>query len=131
MPNIADIIERRNSFSDRLSSQVRFISIGILATTWGFLVGTTSVAISNEIKEGLIIAALLSITSLFFDFLQYFFGYQNIVKLLKEMEATNSQNENYKCDILYKLSNFLFWVKQFFMANSVILFVIFAALTVV
>ena len=123
MPNKADILERRNFFGDRISSQVRLISIGLLVTTWGLLIGTIPLTKSNEIKTALIIVAALSILSLFFDFLQYLFGFLNINRLLIEMERTNSETGNFKYDCFYKLSSFLFWAKQFLLAFGVFLFV--------
>lgn len=124
MPSKEDISERRDLFGDRISSQVRLISVGLLVTTWGLLIGTISVTRSNEIKTDLIVVAAISILCLFFDFLQYFFGYLNINRLLIEMQKTNSETGNYKYDFFYKLSNLLFWTKQFLLAFGVFLFVI-------
>lgn len=72
-----EILEEIKFLSDRISVQVRTISLGLLAITWGLLIAESNVAIeiARQMGKSLMIIGGLAILTMFFDFLQYFFGY--------------------------------------------------------
>jgi len=110
-----NVMEEMDFLSDRISSQVRTIALGLLAITWGLLIGQSVVAaeISRDTKGGFLVIGTIAILSMFLDFLQYFFGYWNNRKLLNKMEEENKQEGEYNylaCS--YRLRDAFFWIKQ-------------------
>lgn len=126
MPHKNDILDRRHFFSDRISSQVRIVSIGILATAWGLLVGRVQLPNTNieDFNIRLIIVSTIAIVALFFDFLQYVSAYLNVQELLEEMDDGKLEEADYKYDWRHKASVFCFWFKQVVLLIAVVLFVL-------
>ena len=125
MPSINEIVKQWSDYSDRISIQVRTIAIGTLATSWGLIIGNTTITyqIRTSFKNELIMICITSILILFFDFLQYVFGYWNLKALLKELESTGKKEGEYQYDLFYWFSYFFFWAKQISTACCVILLV--------
>ncbi len=75
--------------TDKVSSQVRTVAIGVLAVTWGLLVGDSSVAkaIATQLRGSLVLLGAASVLVLFLEFLQYVAGYRSTKNLLRVMEA--------------------------------------------
>ena len=88
MPNLKEYIKEKAFVSDRISTQVRIIAIGLLATSWSLLIG--QINISKDILQcsrvHFILIIILSILTLVFDFLQYTFSYSNIYKKITKMK---------------------------------------------
>ena len=125
MPNLKEYIKEKAFVSDRISTQVRIIAIGLLATTWSLLIG--QINISKDILQcsrvHFILIIILSILTLVFDFLQYTFSYSNIYKKITKMKNENIDEGDYDEDIYYKLSIFCFKSKQLTLLVGVVYFI--------
>ena len=73
MPNIEKIISEKNFVTDRISTQVRIIAVGLLATTWSLLIGQVNIFINTlqYFRVHFILISIIAIIVLMFDFLQY------------------------------------------------------------
>lgn len=116
-----EIVKQRNVHSDKISTQVRTISFGALATSWGLIISNSTVAsqVQASFSEELLKICILSIMTLFFDFLQYLFGYLNLQKRLRKKTPIETINK-YLYDHFYWTNYFFFWTKQISTAVCVI-----------
>lgn len=73
-PQKARVLEGLNFTSDRLSTQVRQISFGILALVWAVFAGEAKINAAS-ITRGLLITAALAVLTMTVDFMQYIEGY--------------------------------------------------------
>lgn len=73
-PQKVRVLDDLNFATDRLSTEVRQISLGLLALVWALLVGEAKLSIAVEVKFLLVVAAL-SILAMAIDFVQYIAGY--------------------------------------------------------
>ena len=73
MPNLKEYITEKSFVSDRISTQVRIIAIGLLATTWSLLIGQVNIFINTlqYFRVHFILISIISVIVLMFDFLQY------------------------------------------------------------
>lgn len=125
MSSKQDIIKEMDFLSDRISTQVRTVALGLLVITWGLLIAKSDVAIevAKPMKKSLMAIGGIAILTMFFDFLQYFFGYWVTHALFKQMERENKDEGKYKySDLRYKLRVYLFWGKQYFLIIGVLFF---------
>lgn len=127
MPNIEEFVKERSFVTDRISTQVRLIAIGLLATTWSLLIGDINI-LKNIIKcfrSHFIMIGTIAIVTMTFDFLQYLFSYLAINKTLSRMgeEGLKESDYNYS-DAFYKWSNYFFVLKQFLLLISITYFVV-------
>lgn len=123
MPTLEVVVNELKFLTDRISTQVRAIAIGLIATTWGLLIGDIklNITISNTQKHQLLIICAIAIVVMFCDFLQYFFGYFYTSNLRKKInEAKSKECKKDGKDILRKLRSFFFYVKQFLLVIGVI-----------
>jgi hypothetical protein len=98
--------------SDRISTQVRWFAAGVVGLVWGLLV--TPPAALRLSSSVLLVVALLAISVLFFDFLQYAAGYLAVRRLHREILETPGQavaGFNTR-DLCYCARHFFFWTKQ-------------------
>ena len=114
MPHREEILERWNFFADRMSTQVRTIAIGLLATAWALLIGKLEVTrnMVAELETHFFLIGALAIFTLVLDFLQYLSGFLNTHKLVAKMDRHNLDEADYEYDVLYKLNDIFFWAKQ-------------------
>jgi hypothetical protein len=127
MPSKKEFLERRHFFSDRISSQVRIVSIGILATAWGLLTETVKLPNTNieSLSSWLILTIVGAILAVCCDALQYVCAYINVHNLLSEMENKGLQDADYNYDSnAYKLSDFFFRAKQVLLGATALLFIV-------
>jgi hypothetical protein len=98
--------------SDRISTQVRWFAAGVLALVWGLLV--TPPATLKLPPRALLVVALLAISVLFFDFLQYAFGFLSVRRLHREIiGAPDRQVAGFDTtDPCYRARFCFFWIKQ-------------------
>jgi len=109
------IVEELQWVSDRISTQVRTLGIGLIAITWGLIISQPQIAgpIPDSLKKNLLIVGVVAVAAMFCDFLQYFFAYLNSHILLKKMESENLDEAIYDHTAkTYKLRIFFFWTKQ-------------------
>ena len=111
MPEIKEIIEELRFISDRLSTQVRMVALGLLAITWTILVGESAFLrkLSEGLGKSLLLISVLSVFVLLIDFLQYVIGYIYVNKTLKAAEAKGLTETDFDPDSwLFKSRSILF-----------------------
>jgi hypothetical protein len=125
MPNIEEIILEKNDVTDRISTQVRIIAVGLLATTWSLLIGKVNIFINTiqSYRVHFILISIISVIVLMFDFLQYECKYLNIKKKIKLMNDKDLTKADYDEDIYYKLSVVFFVTKQLTLLSGIIYFI--------
>jgi len=125
VPEIKEIIEELRFISDRLSTQVRMVALGLLAITWTILVGESAFLrkLSEGLGKSLLLISVLSVFVLLVDFLQYVIGYIYVNKTLKAAEAQGLTETNFDPDSwLFKSRSILFWTKQFVLIATLVFF---------
>lgn len=125
MPNIEEIISEKNDVTDRISTQVRIIAVGLLATTWSLLIGKVNIFINTiqSYRVHFILISIISVIVLMFDFLQYECKYLNIKEKIKLMNNKDLTKADYDEDIYYKLSVVFFVTKQLTLLVGIIYFI--------
>jgi hypothetical protein len=125
MPNIEKIISEKNFVTDRISTQVRIIAVGLLATTWSFLIGQVNIFTNplRYFRVHFILISIIAIIVLMFDFLQYECSYLNINKKIKLMNDKDLTKADYEEDNYYKWSQFFFIAKKYILYIGVIYFI--------
>lgn len=107
--------ERLEKVSDRISAQVRTLGLGILAFSWGLLVGQSTVAneVAQVLRWHLLVIGALTILSLLLDFLQYVSGYvaANTVRRTMERQQVAWGQFSYT-SVPYRVQIFCFVAKQ-------------------
>jgi len=115
MPKLKEVIDELKWISDRISTQVRTIGMGILAVTWGLLITQPQIAgpLPDNLKKNLLIIGVIALSSIFCDFLQYFFAYLNNEGLRNRIEEGNLDALDYDYTApSYRLRKLFFWTKQ-------------------
>jgi hypothetical protein len=106
---VQDVSEEAQWLSDRLSVQVRWVAVGILAFVWGLIISPPrELAISQRL---VLWAGLLAIAALLVDLLQYVVGYIYTVRILRRMERGTDASYNRRHP-LYRLRHYCFVAKQ-------------------
>lgn len=114
MPKLEKIIEELQWLTDRISTQVRTMSLSLLAITWGLLIGKPEISqpLPLWLKKHLLAIGILVVVAMFSDFLQYLFGFLNTKRLLKSMEDNNQDEAEYDySSITYRLRGISFGAK--------------------
>jgi hypothetical protein len=122
-----EVLSELEKVTDRISTRVQTTAVGVLALTWGLLVGDSSVAksVSAELRSNLLLVGAAAVFVLFLDFLQYFAGYISTKKVYDEMEKKDVDVGKYDYDSLaFRLRTCLFWAKQFALMITVIVLLI-------
>lgn len=96
--------------SDRISTQVRIIALGILATAWALLVNPPAAIAINP--RGLLWAMLFSILIAIADLAQYLAGYLNTRRHHRRLLKDQTETDFDRRAPLYRLRLQLFWAKQ-------------------
>ena len=125
MPTVKDIVEELQWISDRISTQVRTLGVGLIAVTWGLLIAQPQIAgpMPEWIKKHLLISGVLALSAMVCDFLQYICAYWNSKALLSDMEAKKLQEAKYDYTALsYRSRTFFFGVKQLLVVVAYIWF---------
>jgi uncharacterized membrane protein len=127
------IIADLDFITDRISTQVRTVSLSVMATVWLFAVGgkDTPVLPKAPDKNLLLIAGGLCLLALLVDYLQYVAGYLGTRKILAAGEKAGQTDFKYDYGAwTYRLRTVLFWLKQVLVVAGFLLlaFVVGAAL---
>ena len=125
MPSLQEIRADLRTSSDRMSAQVRTITLGLLIVSWGLLIGesTLSKEISAESRTSLLLVGLMAVLTMVLDFLQYVFAYWDSNRLHGEAEQSGKTEAKYnKNSWSYKLRMGLFWAKQILVVLTVAVF---------
>ena len=125
MPDLKEIAKELEFISDKLSTQVRTVALGLLAITWAILVGDSTFLrkLSEGLGKSLLLIAVLSIFVLLVDFIQYVIGYIYVHKTLKAAERQDLTEIDYDPESsLYRFRSILFWTKQFVLIVTLVFF---------
>jgi len=117
---LGKVVEEYQFVSDKISTQVRTVALGIIAFIWILLIGKDPLPFpfSPGFKRQFFVIGFLCLLILFFDFLQYFFSYLLTSRLIDKTEADKKTEAVYNYnDIRYRLCNI------FFIAKIVALFI--------
>jgi hypothetical protein len=115
MVKIKELIEELQFLSDRISTQVRTISVSLIAFVWILLIGGDNAPFKFSLFERrqLLIIVFLALIAMLLDFLQYFFGYLYTNSLRKDLEESEKEKGEYDyCSWKYRLRIDMFWSKQ-------------------
>lgn len=115
MPKIAEVVEELRFISDRISTQVRTLALGLLAISWAILVGDSSFLkqLSEQFGRNLLLIAAMSIFVLLLDFLQYVAAYAYVDGVRKKAESQGKAETDYPTGGLWRgLRSLFFWTKQ-------------------
>lgn len=126
MPSAKELIDELHFLSDRLSTQVRTVALGLLALSWGLLLGEsrTAVEAAEAMKRGLLIIGVMAILTMFLDFLQYVCGYLDTNRVRERAAKSPEKQALFNSSTLtYRSRNFLFWAKQILLSATVVYFV--------
>lgn len=110
------------SVSDKISAQVRFIAVSILAVVWALLLGGEDApAVSSRDQIHLLIISIASIGTLTVDYIHYLFGFLSTREVLKRFEAGDNPQAlvNYR-SFKYRVRVAAFWLKQVLALGTVI-----------
>jgi hypothetical protein len=121
MASEADVLARKKETSDKISTQVRTLGVGILALTWGLMVSDSAIArdMTAKLKMPLLVVGTLAIGVILLDFLQYVCSYEVARSLLNHMEENKLKEGDYPySSALYRLQSVLFYGKQIVMAGA-------------
>lgn len=127
MPRISEIIEELRFISDRISTQIRTLALGLLAIAWSILVGDSTFLrhLSEELGKRLLLIAALSVFVLLLDFLQYVTAYIYVNNVRKKAEAAGLEEITYPTGSwLRGFRSFFFWSKQFVFVVTLVLFLV-------
>src|SRR4030095_7366098 len=112
---VQDVSEEAQWLSDRLSVQVRWVAVSILAFVWGLIISTPrELAISQRL---VLWAGLLAIAALLVDLLQYVVGYIYTMRILRRMERGADASYNRR-HVLYRLRHYCFVAKQIIVLSA-------------
>lgn len=109
--------------SDRVSTQVRTIALGILAVAWALLI--TPAKMPGISGKGLLLVCLLAILVVVVDLAQYVAGYLNTLRLHRRLLREGIEDYYDRGAPFYQVRVGLFWAKQ------ILAFVAFFALVLV
>ena len=110
------IYEDLNFTSDRLSTQIRTLTLGVLALVWLFLSGNENVAKLNLTagNRSLLTIAGLCVVTLLLDAIQYWAFYFSANAVRKRAEKQKSAEASYdEKSGFRRLQRLSFWAKQF------------------
>jgi len=108
--------------SDRLSVQVRWVAVGILAFVWGLIISPPK---GLDLSPKLLLwAGLLAILALLLDLLQYLFGYLYTMQTLRKIEKGKTEQSYNRRHPLYRLRDACFVAKQIVVFVAGILLVV-------
>jgi hypothetical protein len=116
MKSRKDLLEELNWTTEKISSQVWILNLGILGTTWSLLISradpdksAAKFNISFFEARWIIVLCLLGLLC---DMGQYLSAYLLSDKIRKEMDASNAKQFEYDTDDwLYKVRENCFWAK--------------------
>jgi hypothetical protein len=111
MQHKKDLIDDLDWLTDKISSQVWTLNLGILGTTWTLLIASSNTKLQFQPAEAFPIL-FLCIVSLTCQMLQYLSGYKNDMLILHRMEKQNHQTFEFDATaFFYRCRNLFFRAK--------------------
>ena len=123
MPSKDKLYEDLGWVTDRLSTQVRTVALGVLAVSWTLLVSDSVQAqsIAQLLRFHLLATGFLSISALGLDFCQYVAYYCKGGLLLRRMEKENLTEAAFdRSGLLYRIQDVCFVGKQIVTGAAVV-----------
>jgi hypothetical protein len=111
----AKVVEQLGFLTDKISTQVRTVALGVLALAWGLLIGESSVArtVASQLKRPLLGIGVGAIVVMVLDFLQYVAGYVNTLHLLHDMERKRLTEAQWnRTSLSYRCRGYFSYAKQ-------------------
>src|SRR5437016_144779 len=108
------ILDDLNFVTDRISTQVRTLALGVLGFVWGIIISDSQIAksIAQPLNAQLLGIAGGALLTMLLDFLQYVAGYVNTASVLTAIERINATEGSYDYKSWgFRLRRFLFWSK--------------------
>ncbi len=127
MPTLKDLIRDLDFITDRISTQVRTVALGLAALSWALLLGESqaAAAAAAQMKLGLLLVGTLAVATLLFDFSQYVFAFLDTDRVREEAEDSDAKEAEYDYEKwTYRLRSFFFWGKQVLAGMTAIDFVV-------
>jgi hypothetical protein len=92
-----DVLERKKEASEKVSTQVRTLGVGVLAVTWGLLASDSVIAlqIATTLRVSLMVIGVMAVIAILLDFLQFVLAHEIAKSMLVEMEAKKLQEIEY------------------------------------
>ena len=118
-----DILDELDFVTTTLSTQVRTTALGVLALSWGLLIGESSTAkeLAAQLKWHLVGVGAAAVLILFLDFLQYVAGYAATLGVYNTMVQDNADQGEFDDSALsFRLRMFLFYAKMVALSLTVI-----------
>lgn len=112
---LTSIYANLDSASDRISTQVRTLAVGVLAVVWLFLSGSEDVAALNLTagNRQLLTVAGLCVLTLLIDAVQYVASYLSSNAVRKTAEKANDTDAEYdENSAMRRVQQACFWAKQ-------------------
>ncbi|MEL6207231.1 MAG: hypothetical protein AAFR47_18220 [Pseudomonadota bacterium] len=112
MPSRDEVIETLNWTTERLSNRVWSVSLGVLATSFAYIV-ESSRSDGEPFLEPSEVAgpAAVALLSLLADLLQYYVAQRQELRLLRRMKAEGVETMPYPRDLHYRLRTIFYHVK--------------------
>ena len=108
------ILDDLNFVTDRISTQVRTLALGVLAFIWGIIISDSQMAksISEPLSAQLLGIAGGALLTMLLDFLQYIAAYKSTVRVLAAIEKVGASEGTYDYRSWeFRLRRFFFWSK--------------------
>lgn len=142
------VADEQSFASDRISNQVRLAAAGLLAVTWGLLIGEPEALepITQQYRLLVLSIGFLAMLALMFDFVQYVLGYWYCHGRLRELERLAKNNANAQSDtggsakpaprreppfrhrnLLYRARHWAFLAKQITLGVAIVAFLFLVA----
>ena len=110
---LAEIYADLDDVTDRLSSQVRALSLGVLALTWLFLSGNDDVpkSVSTHMTQ-LKLISVCCVLALLADLMQYVFGYWSTYRVVRAAERSKQREASFDSKSFpYRARRYAFYIK--------------------
>lgn len=130
---LSDVIKELDTVTDKISTQVRTLALGVLALAWLLLSKTQGAPniLASENSVQLTWISLFCLLTLAADLMQYIFGYFSAYGLLKHAKKNQLASVSYDSrSFCYVARFFMFYAKQIFAVIAAIWLVLLLAFSV-
>ena len=114
------VLDELDFLTDRISTQVRTVSLSLIAVSWLFLGGGGNEMAAFVAKPNttlLLISGAFCLIAIFSDYLQYVMGYLNTTSVLKQ-----GGDHQFADGAFYSWRRHFFWIKQAFVVGGFVVF---------
>lgn len=113
---LAEVVERQKEVTDKISTQVRNVSVGVILFAWSVLSASPNSKLADISKSllGLIgLVALMAVGALIVDYVQYVLAVRVVSIVLSDTEAHKTHQYEYPDQhAFYRAQYWCFWGKQ-------------------